>query len=347
VVQSEYAKWTFAAGHFLSIVRLTGRRKSINGQTANERGGGAGWLLLVAPAVIWGASYLFIAEGLQALAPDGVTFLRILIGFVTLALFPSSRRGIAWSDWKQVALLGFVWFAFPLSMFPHAEVRVSSALTGMLSGATPLFTAIVASVLARRLPSRGILVGLAVGLSGVVLIALPTLGEGRSSGVGVLLIFLAVVSYGFALPIAQPLQKKYGALPVIWRAQAVALLLTAPLGLPEVPRAQWSPVPLFSLLALGVLGTGIAFVLMTTAAGRFGATRASGAVFLTPGVALLLGVALRGEQVALVSILGCVVAVAGAWLMRRAQSVQQTASPAVVAEEPGNSELPAGGRQAA
>jgi drug/metabolite transporter (DMT)-like permease len=298
----------------------------------DNRTSAADWLLLVVPAVIWGASFLFIAEGLEAIGPNGVTFVRILIGFVTLAMFPASRRPIERRDWKAVALLGVVWFAFPLSMFPHAEMRVSSALTGMLNGATPLFTAIIVSAFARRFPSRGILTGLAVGLSGVVLIALPTLGEGRSNGIGVLLIFVAVLSYGFALPIAQPLQKKYGALPVLWRAQAVALLLTAPLGIPEIPRAQWSVVPVLSLLALGALGTGIAFVLMTTAAGRLGATRASGAVFLTPGVALLLGVLVRGERVALVSIVGCVVAVAGAWIMRRAQST--TIAPVAIVPVP-------------
>jgi drug/metabolite transporter (DMT)-like permease len=306
-------------------------------QTVTEtRTSATDWLLLLVPAVIWGASFLFIAEALEAIGPNGVTFVRILVGFLTLAMFPSTRRPIERGDWKAVALLGFVWFAFPLSMFPHAEMRVSSALTGMLNGAVPLFTAIVASVLARRLPSRGILTGLAVGLSGVVMIALPTLGEGRSNGIGVLLIFVAVLSYGFALPIAQPLQKKYGALPVIWRAQAVALVLTAPLGLPEIPGAQWSAIPVLSLLALGALGTGIAFVMMTTAAGRLGATRASGAVFLTPGVALLLGVLVRGERVAWLSVIGCAVAVAGAWIMRRAQN---SGAVVVIRSEPGVREM--------
>jgi drug/metabolite transporter (DMT)-like permease len=189
----------------------------------------------------------------------------------------------------------------------------------MLNGATPLFTVIVASALSRRLPSRAMVTGLAVGLSGVVLIALPGLGAGRSSAFGLLLIFAAVLSYGFALPIAQPLQQKYGALPVIWRAQAVALVLTAPLGIGDLPHARWSPVPLMALLALGALGTAIAFVMMTTAAGRVGSARASSAVFLTPAVALLLGVGIRGESVSIVSVIGCVVAVAGAWLMRRPQ----------------------------
>ena len=213
-----------------------------------------------------------------------------------------------------------LWLAFPLSMFPYAERHVSSALTGMLNGANPLFTAIVAALLTRRIPSRGVGVGLAVGLTGAVLVAWPTIDEGRSSAFGVLLILAALTSYGFALNIARPLQQRHGALPVIWRAQGMALALTAPLGLPELLRARFMPGPLLGLLALGVLGTGVAYVLLAVAAGRFGPTRASATTFLIPPVALALGVLVRGERVALLSVLGGGVCVAGAWLMRRAQS---------------------------
>jgi drug/metabolite transporter (DMT)-like permease len=204
-------------------------------------------------------------------------------------------------------------------MFPFAEQRVSSALTGMLNGANPLFTAIVASALARRMPSRGVVIGLVVGLAGTVLLALPSWGEGRSSIDGILMIFAGVISYGFALNLARPLQMRNGALPVIWRAQAVALLLTAPLGVPEALEAQWKPVPLLSILALGAFGTAIANVLLAIAAGRFGAARASATTFLIPAVALVLGVVVRGERVALLAVAGAAICVGGAWLMRRAQ----------------------------
>lgn len=275
-------------------------------------------LLLLAPGIIWGASFLFIAEGLAAVDPNGLTFLRILIGFATLALFPAARRALPREAWPGVALLGLVWFAFPLSLFPYAEQRVSSALAGMLNGAVPLSTALVASFLARRLPSRGVLIGLGVGLGGAALMALPSFGEGRSSTVGVLMILVALVCYGFAPNIARPLQQSHGALPVIWRAQLVALFLTAPLGLPELARAHWTPVPLLSMLALGALGTGAANVLLTVAAGRYGATKASATTFLIPGVALLLGVLVRNETVAWLAIAGAAICVGGAWLMRRA-----------------------------
>jgi drug/metabolite transporter (DMT)-like permease len=276
------------------------------------------WLLLIIPGLIWGASFLFMAEGLRSIGPSGVAFVRITVGFLTLALFPSARKPVARADWGSVAWLGLLWFAFPLSMFPFAEQRVSSALTGMLNGANPLFATLVASYLLRRVPSRGVTAGLAVGLTGALLMAIPAMDDGHSSAVGVAMILAALVSYGFALSIARSLQQKYGAVPVIWRAQAVGMILTAPLGIPDMVAAHWMPVPLLSLLALGAFGTAIANVLLASAAGQYGAARASGTTFLIPGVALGLGVILLHEHVAWLSVLGGAVCLVGAWLMKRA-----------------------------
>ncbi len=273
------------------------------------------WLLLILPGIIWGASFLFIAEGLHAMGPNGVTFTRIAIGFLTLSLVPGVRQPVVREDRARIAWLGVLWIAFPLSMFPLAEQHVSSAMTGMLNGATPLFTAIVAGLLMRRAPSRMVIVGLLVGLAGAVLVALPTLDDGGSSVTGVLLILAALVSYGFAINLARPLQQRNGALPVIWRALGVGLILTAPLGAPALAAAEWSLRPLAAMLALGALGTGVANVMVATAAGRAGATRASATTFLIPVVALILGVVVRHEQVAAVSVLGCAICLVGAWLI--------------------------------
>lgn len=274
------------------------------------------WILFVLPGVIWGASFLFIAEGLEATGPYGVAFIRLLVGFLALGAFPAARRSIGNGAWLAIAAVGFFWMAFPLTMFPLAEQRVNSAVTGMLNGSVPFFATIFAALHARRLPGRNILIGLAVGLVGAVMIAVPTARAGSSSTLGVWLIIAAVTSYGIAINIARPLQMKHGALPIIWRAQAVALLLTAPMGIPDVMNATWSLWPVLSLLALGGLGTGVAFVLTATVAGRMGAPIASAIAFLIPPVALLLGVVVRGEKVALVSAIGSAICIAGAIIMQ-------------------------------
>src|SRR3954453_9149864 len=87
---------------------------------------GTDWLVVALPGIIWGASFLFIAEGLRSVGPKGVTFARILIGFLTLAVIPAARRPVRKADRGGTALLGLIWMAFPLSMFPFAEERVSS-----------------------------------------------------------------------------------------------------------------------------------------------------------------------------------------------------------------------------
>jgi drug/metabolite transporter (DMT)-like permease len=271
--------------------------------------------LLVVPGAIWGASFLFIAEGLDAMAPLAVTFIRLFIGFLTLSVVPAARRPLAPGDGWPTAALSLIWLAFPLTLFPFAEQRVSSALAGMLNGSTAIIAALVAGTLARQWPERAVLTGLMVGVAGIVLMAVPSI-DGSSSAAGIAMVVAAVTSYGVAINLARPLQMRSGALPVVWRTLGVATLVTAPLGVPAVLDAEWTTRSLLSMLALGAFGTAIANVIMTVATGRLGATRASATVFLIPVVALVLGVVIRGEHVAPLSIAGAAVCLAGAWMIR-------------------------------
>jgi len=272
------------------------------------------WARWAVPGVVWGTSFFFIAEGLEAFPAALITPMRIAFGFLTLAMFPAARRTrIDRADLRRVALLGVIWMAIPLTMFPFAEQRVSSSVTGMLNGATPIFVTTVAAFLARRLPLRRSLLGLAIGFAGVVLIALPS-GDGHSSWVGIGMIFAALVFYGFALNLAVPLQQKYGSLPLMWRAQAVALALTAPFGLATLGDVRFTWPAFAAMVALGALGTALAYVTMAANAGRLGSSRASASVYLIPVVSLLLGALVRHETVAALSVAGCAVALLGAYL---------------------------------
>jgi drug/metabolite transporter (DMT)-like permease len=276
-----------------------------------------GWAFIVVPGCIWGSSYLFIAEGLKVMRPEGITFVRTVIGFSLLSCVPAVRRPVAPRDRGRVVLLGLIWLALPMSMFPFAEQRVSSALTGLLNGATPLFVAVVGAAQSRRLPSRDARTALAIGLIGAVLIAIPSLGQGRSSTIGVALVLGALVFYGFAINLARPLQQRNGALPVIWRAVGVAALMTAPTGLRAAVSAHWTLPAVLSMLALGALGTGLANVMVATAAGTTSAARASSMGFIIPAVSLALGVLVRHETVGTLSLVGAAVCVSGAILLAR------------------------------
>ncbi len=272
------------------------------------------WVRWAIPGLVWGTSFYFIAEGLNAFPAAMITPMRVLFGFLTLACFPAARNGrIEKVDRKRVALLGVIWMAIPLSLFPFAEQHVSSSVTGMLNGATPIFVTTVAAFLAHTLPHRQALVGLAIGFAGVVLIALPA-GGGSNSWGGIALIFIALVFYGFALNVAVPLQQKYGSLALMWRVQGVAFVLTAPIGLTQIGKVHFTWSALFAMIALGSLGTALAYVTMAANAGRLGSSRASASVYLIPVVSLLLGALVRHESVAVLSVLGCAVALVGAYL---------------------------------
>src|SRR5262249_51456324 len=138
-----------------------------------------------------------------------------------------------------------------------------------------------------------------------------------------LMILAALVSYAFAYSLARPLQQRNGALPVVWRSLGWALLLTAPFGGPAIADAHWTTASLGSLVALGALGTGLAYAVLARAAGRFGATRASSNNFIIPVVSLLLGVLIRHEHVSPVSIAGAGICLIGAWLIRPVASDQR------------------------
>ncbi len=277
------------------------------------------WMLLAVPGVIWGSSFYFIAIGLDSFSPGLITPLRVLIGFFTLGMFPKARAPIPRRAWGGIVTLGVVWLAVPLSAFPFAEQHVSSSVIGMLNGASPLFTALVATAIVRKAPPRRQMFGLAIGMLGVFCIALPSINKGSSSAFGVVLVLSALTLYGVALNVAGPLQREYGALPVLWRAQFVAVVLLSPMGVYSLRNSDFAWRPFAAVIVLGVFGTAIAQLAMATLAGRIGATRASAGLYLMPAVALLLGVTLRHESVAVLAIVGSVIAVLGAYLLGRSK----------------------------
>ncbi|HJV05353.1 MAG TPA: DMT family transporter [Actinomycetota bacterium] len=289
--------------------------------TRREAFGPTEWALLAAIAAMWGSSFLWIGIGLESFEPGVVALLRLALGAAALGLAPRSRTPIARSDWPRLALLGLVWMAAPLVLFPLAQdLGVTSALNGMINGAMPLFAALVAAILLRRMPGPAQLAGLVIGFAGIVLIAVPSAGETAGTTVGIGMALFATILYGLAANIAVPLQQRYGALPVVFRAQLVAVVLVAPFGLAQFPGSSFSWPSLLAMVVLGLFGTGLAFIAMAVLVGRAGATRGAVAIYFIPVVALLLGVTLRDETVPLISVLGVGLVLAGAWLTSRRET---------------------------
>jgi drug/metabolite transporter (DMT)-like permease len=277
------------------------------------------WGLVALASIIWGASFLLIAEGLEAMEPGVVAWLRIAFGFAVLAAVPAARRArIDRADLPRIVLLAAVWLAIPMTLFPVAEQWVSSSVAGMLNGALPLFSAPISAFFLRRAPGRNQLLGIAVGFVGVVLISLPSMQGGSKTALGATLVIMAMVSYGFAGNLMVPLQQRYGAIGVIWRVQMVALVLTLPYAFVGVGDSTIEWKPMGAVFMLGALGTGVAFVAAGTLMGRVGATRGSIIAYLIPVVALILGVLLRDEHVEVIAVGGLGLVLVGAYLTSRA-----------------------------
>jgi drug/metabolite transporter (DMT)-like permease len=128
-------------------------RRRLDGLTAigtqREAFGRGEWGLLLAPAFIWGLSFL------KAFHPFVVTFGRIGLGAVALACFPTARRTkIDRADYGHLAAMSITWLAFPMTLFPLAQQHISSGLAGMLNGSIPLFAALATSMVLRRAPGK-------------------------------------------------------------------------------------------------------------------------------------------------------------------------------------------------
>ena len=275
------------------------------------------WGLLAATALMWGSSFLWIAEGLESLSPPVITLFRLLLGAVALALVPRTRAPVDRQDLPRVAFVGVVWMAVPFLLFPVAQQWVDSSIAGMVNGATPLFAGVIAALLLRTRPGATQAAGLAVGFVGVVLISARSITGAEGSVTGVVLLLVATACYGLALNVTVPLAQRYGSLPVILRAQVVAVVLVAPFGIAGLAGSTWDWGAAGAVLVLGVFSSGVAFVTMSELARRVGATRGSVTIYLIPVVAVALGVAVRGEKVAWPALVGAVLVLVGAWLSSR------------------------------
>ncbi|HEY7704446.1 MAG TPA: EamA family transporter [Acidimicrobiia bacterium] len=281
---------------------------------------GLDWTLFGALSLMWGSSFFFIAVGLESFRPGVVTLSRIGLGALTLVLIDRSGTKIERTDWPRVVLLSFLWTAIPYTLFPIAQQWISSGVAGMLNATTPLLTALVTFLLIRHAPGRIQLLGLVVGFAGVALISRSEGSQGTTQAIGVLLVISATACYALAINMIVPMQQKYGSEPVMKRVLALATLWVLPYGLASFPASTFSWQSLLAMLALGIVGTGLALNWAARLVGRVGGTRASTVTYVIPVVALLLGMLFLDEQVYPLALLGTALVIAGAYFTSRREA---------------------------
>ena len=284
---------------------------------------GADWGLFLSVSLIWGSSFLLIAEALEGLSPGVVTLGRVGIGAITLFVIRALRGNaerIEREDYGRVLLLSMLWVGVPFTLFPLAQEHINSAVTGLLNGATPVFAGLVSILLVKVAPKRMQLFGIVVGFVGVVLISAGSTGGGSTQLRGVLMVLGATVCYGFAVNLASPLQAKYGPINIMSAVLGLATLQVLPFGLFSLGGNEWSAGPIIAVTFLGAIGTGVAYWIMATLVGRVGGVRASFITYLIPVVSLALGVVFRDDAVTALAIVGAVITVGGAFVASRAKA---------------------------
>lgn len=274
------------------------------------------WLMLGGTALMWGGSFLFMDIGLDHFAPPLIAFGRIALGALTLSAIPAARRPLPRTAWPRVALLGITWMAIPFLLLAVAQQWIDSGLAGMINATTPLFTVLMGALLIKSLPSRLQGAGLVLGFLGVVAISIPSV-EGGSNLAGVALVLCAATLYGVAFNIAAPLQAEYGPLAVTRGAMIVAAVALVPAAAVGAIDSSFAWSSLLAMIALGTLGTGVAFVWFTSMISRVGPARASVSIYIVPVVAVALGAIFRDERVHLAALAGTAMVLAGAYLTSR------------------------------
>jgi drug/metabolite transporter (DMT)-like permease len=276
---------------------------------------------LVALAAIWGCSFLFIEVGIRELHPTYVTLGRVVTGALTLlVVLAVTRKSLPRSPrlWGHLFLLGGVGVALPFTLFGYGEQRIPSLLAGIWNGTTPLVVLPLAVLVFRteRFTAHRV-AGLVLGFVGGLTVLGVWRGVGGGELSGQMMCLAAAACYGVAIPYQKRFitdAKESGpALSAGMLISATAqLLVVAPLvaGAPPAP-ADLSFEVVGSVVALGALGTGLAFVLHMRNIRLIGASRASMVTYLVPIFAVAVGILVLDESISWYQPLGALIVLAG------------------------------------
>jgi drug/metabolite transporter (DMT)-like permease len=212
-------------------------------------------------------------------------------------------------------VLALVQVAAPFLLITVGEQEISSSLTGILVATAPIFTFLLAFAIDHEERASGVgLVGVAIGIAGVALLLGVDAGGGSAALVGGLLVILA--SLGYALGSYYLKRRFADAQPVgvVTATMAASALMTLPFALLDLPADSPGGGAIAAVTVLGVLGTGISFVIYYELIGTVGPAKASLVAYVAPGFAVIYGVALLGESFTLATAVGLVLIVGGSWL---------------------------------
>jgi drug/metabolite transporter (DMT)-like permease len=290
----------------------------------------------VSLALIWGASFLFIKVGIRDMSPTVLVLVRSASGALTLAVILLVMRRSLFGDFWKTRIVPFIIMAFTNALIPWVaiawgEQHISSGLASILNSTTTLWAAILIYwVIPTERPSFVNYVGVLIGLAGVVILVLPDIAAHGISGsfLGAVAVVCASVSYAVSALFQRTKLRGMSVYEQSFGQLAVTSVLAIPFALPSLPHVHLAWLSLGAVIALGVGGSGIAYLLYYYTMNSLGAVRATGVTFLVPITAVFWGVVLLGESLSLATVIGMVVILAGIVLT----NLRRTPRPQAAAE---------------
>ncbi len=278
------------------------------------------WLgLYIALGIVWGCSFIFIKLGLEFLTPFGVAFARCALGALALLIYLKIKGLSLVRDRKMI---GHLWVValllnvIPGIFFAWAETEVTSILAGIINAVTPLMTLIAIMLVARNeKPTKPQVVGLILGFLGVLTVLGAWQGLGDNPLWAILILLAAVTCYGFSFPYSRrfilPAQLK----PEVMAATQVTLgaITLLPFFLVSgIAENEYRLGPVLAMVALGVFGSGFAYIWNFTIMRDAGSAIASSVTYVTPLVAVLVGFVFLNEVLHWYEPIGALIVLLGA-----------------------------------
>ena len=269
-------------------------------------------------AAIWGSSFMFMRLGAQEFGAIPTAGLRV--GIAALFLGPLLLWRGLWPQlvghWKEVFFVGLFNSAIPFACFSFALLSISSGLSAILNATTPLFGAVVAWIWLKDRPHGLRILGLLIGFAGVALLAWDKASfkagaSGLATGWAVLAVLTACLCYGIS---ASYTKRHLSGLPSLVTATGSQFGATLGLALPTLwlwPQQMPSATAWLALLAVGVLCTGVAYILYFRLIENIGPARSLTVTFAIPVFAVIYGVIFLGEVVSLWMLLCAAIIVCG------------------------------------
>ena len=271
----------------------------------SERAPSQGWIAVqfMLTGVIWGSSFLFMKVALEGLSAGQVAWSRLILGALTLGLFVALRRESlprSLKLWAHMTVLAVSFCVVPFLLFSWAQQHVTSGLASIYNATTPIMTAVMAGLLFRVEKLKAVqIAGILVGILGVMVIIAPWQGlDLNQSLLAQFAILGATACYGFSLAYMRKFVSNSGMSALVFSflnidiAAAIMAALTPFIALTPVTLDPWI---VGSVILLGCLGTGVAYIWNQNTLRAWGPTRASTVTYITPVVGVALGILILGE----------------------------------------------------